>query len=301
MREQKKIAMIGGDERQIYMAHALGRKGFGVSVYGLGACGERICPAVCAETLMDCLADACAIVFPMPASSDGVRVNCPLACDTPPRFSSILDRWNGDLLIGGRLPPVLSSMVGQRQIEMVDLIDDEVLQLKNALPTAEGALSIAMRELPVTIDGVDAAVIGYGRIGEILADKLVALGANVYVYARRKEALTRAALRHAHPMRMTDRDGKSTLCQIPRTCRVVFNTVPHLLFTREVLETLPFACVYIDLASVPGGIDWAAAGELGIRAVWGSALPGKCVPETAGIILADAVAEILTAKGVDLC
>ena len=299
MRGLKRIAVIGGDERQIYLASALARMGWQVAAYGLGNCEERLCPAAAVETLSACVAEASAIVLPMPASVDGVRVSCPLAPDTAPRFTTVLENRNGALVIGGKLPPVLSTLT--QETEQIDLIDDEVLQLKNALPTAEGAISIAMRELPVTIDGIHAAVIGYGRIGEILADKLYALGANVYVYARRKEALTRAALRHAHPMQMVNRDGTSTLGQIPRNCRVIFNTVPHQIFTREVVETLPRACVYIDLASAPGGIDWSAAGELGIRAVWGSGLPGKCVPETAGILLAETVDEILRAKGVDLC
>ena len=82
---------------------------------------------------------------------------------------------------------------------------------------------------------------------------------------------------------------------------MIFNTVPHPLFTRRVLETLPRDCLYIDLASPPGGIDWAAAKELGIPTVWGTALPGRCVPETAGEILAQTLDEILDTEGVNLC
>jgi len=45
----------------------------------------------------------------------------------------------------------------------------------------------------------------------------------------------------------------------------------------------------IDLASAPGGIDLGAAQELGLQCVWGTALPGKHTPESAGIILAQTV------------
>ena len=113
------------------------------------------------------------------------------------------------------------------------------------------------------MDGIHAAVIGYGRIATVLSDKLTALGAQVYLYARKERDLARAAQRHLFPMRLESvRGKKSALCYLPRDCRVIFNTVPYPLFTREVLETIPRNCLYIDLASAPGGIDWAAASDL---------------------------------------
>ena len=85
----------------------------------------------------------------------------------------------------------------------------------------------------------------------------------------------------------------STLAALPPDCRVVFNTVPSVLFDRAVLSHLPLRCLLIDLASAPGGIDRLAAQELGIRNVWGPALPGKCAPDSAGILLARTIGEIL--------
>lgn len=299
MTQRCKIAVIGGDERQIYMARALARKGWDVSVWGLGECEARICPAMLVQTPEEALENARALLLPLPASLDGVRINCPLARDPSLRISNLLNAWEGGLLLGGRLPPVIYSLAEQLPIRTVDYYDDDILQLRNALPTAEGAIAIAMRELPVTLDGICAAVIGYGRIATVLADKLHALGTDVYLYARKPRDLARAALCHLRPMRLSGEGASSSLIRLPRSCRVIFNTVPHPLFTREVLETLPRDCLYIDLASAPGGIDWAAAKELGIHTVWGTALPGKCVPESAGEILADTLDEILNSEGVN--
>lgn len=296
-----KIALLGGDERQIYMARILAQHGWHVCVWGLGESSDRVCPAQTVRTPEEALKDARVIVLPMPASIDGIRVNCPLDRDSSLRFSALLEMWHGELLLGGKLPPVLQSCAKEGGACLIDYYDDENLQLKNALPTAEGALAIAMRELPVMLDGIHAAVIGYGRIGKVLADKLSALGAHVYLYARKPLDLTRAALRHLTPLRLSVDGGRSSLEHLPRDCRVIFNTVPYLLFTREVLEMLPTNCLYIDLASAPGGIDWAAAKELGIKTVWGTALPGKCVPESAGQILAETIELILESKGVNLC
>lgn len=294
------IAVLGGDERQIFMACELARKGWQVSVWGLGDCGDRICPARVAETPQDALKGARAVILPVPSSADGVRVSCPLDADASFRLSAIFDIWKEGVLLGGRLPPILQPYGVSSQVRMIDYCDDDLLQLRNALPTAEGAIAIAMRELPVTIDGIFAAVIGYGRIGTVLADKLHALGAHVYLYARKEKDLARAKLRHLTPMRLSTDGDTNSLTNLPKNCRVVFNTVPHPLLHRSVLETFPRNCLYIDLASAPGGIDWAAARELGIHTVWGTALPGKCVPESAGLILAETVDGMLENE-VSLC
>ena len=298
MTKTVELAILGGDERQIYMARALAQMGWRVSVWGLGDCSSVICPARIAKTPNEALEHARAVILPLPASLDGVRVNCPLDRDASLRLSSIFDVWREGLLLGGRLPPVLQSYKESHSVRLIDYYDDDILQLRNALPTAEGAIAIAMRELPVTVDGISAAVIGYGRIGTVVADKLHALGARVYLYARKQRDLTRASLCHLTPMRLISDEETKSLMRLPRDCRVIFNTVPHVLFTRDVLETLPRDCLYIDLASAPGGIDWGAARNLGIQTVWGTALPGKCVPESAGHILADTVDGILENEGV---
>ena len=55
----------------------------------------------------------------------------------------------------------------------------------NAIPTAEGAIQIAMEEMPVTIHGSKAFVLGFGRVGETLAKMLNGIGAKTYVAARK--------------------------------------------------------------------------------------------------------------------
>ena len=45
------------------------------------------------------------------------------------------------------------------------------------MPTAEGAIQLAMEELPITLHGARVLVIGYGRLGRVLADRLAGLKA----------------------------------------------------------------------------------------------------------------------------
>ena len=294
MATQLKLCVLGGDRRQLAMVQRLSELGYEVFVWGLGACHLEVGNARVCTDWEEAVRESYAVILPLPASTDGVLVNCPMESNgTFLRLSSLLERMDSQILLGGRIGDVLAVQVEQKGIRVVDYFQSELLQLKNALPTAEGAISIAMKELPITIDGLTCAVIGYGRIGMLLAQKLQALGAKVTVYARRREVRALAELYRHHTKALSESDGYADLKQLPCGCRAVFNTVPAWIMTREVLATVPKNCVLIDLASAPGGIDLAAAHELGLRTVWGTALPGKCTPESAGIILAQTVEELL--------
>ena len=161
---------MGGDERQIYMARAMARQGWKIYVWGLGACASRVSPALAVDSYEEALANADIILLPLPASTDSVHVNCPMELQAALRLTTLVEVGHAGMILGGKLPPALCARGAERGIRMIDYYDDELLQIRNAVPTAEGALAIAMRELPVVLDGIYAAVIGYGRIGTVLAD-----------------------------------------------------------------------------------------------------------------------------------
>lgn len=62
---------------------------------------------------------------------------------------------------------------------MVETLDMDEMAILNSVPTAEGAIMMAMQELPITIHGSTAVVVGLGRTGFTLARALLALGARV--------------------------------------------------------------------------------------------------------------------------
>lgn len=281
------IAAFGGDARQGYAIEAL-KKRYEVRVWGMG---ESLRKDVDWKALLQ---GANVLLFPTPASLDGVRIYTPMEnADVSLRLSTVLNAFEGRLVLGGRLPETLYGLAEKKGLDCFDYLDSEILQLKNAMPTAEGAIYLAMQRLSVTLDGCEAAVMGYGRIGELLSQKLCALGASVSVLARRRESLTRAELHHHRGILMRCEDSYAGFDRLPRECRVLFNTVPKRILNREVLERIPRGCLLIDLASSPGGIDFEAAKQMGFEGIWGTALPGKYAPETAGRLLASSLEEIL--------
>jgi len=134
--------------------------------------------------------------------------------------------------------------------------------------------------LPITIHGCTAYVLGFGRTGATLARLLGAMGAKTRVAARRKESLARIAEMTLTPIPF-DQLSKSL-----READAIFNTVPSMVLTGEILENVSPEAVIIDLASAPGGTDFQAADRLGIKAVLAPGLPGRVAPKTAGRILA---------------
>lgn len=298
MYENIKIGLLGGDLRQLALARRLSNVGFETAVWGLGVCTAEIGSAVRCASWKDAVRGSNAVVLPLPASQDGVMLNCPLAPEAELRLTHIIDEVpDGALLLGGKFDASIKQLAHKKSIPLIDYYECEELQIKNALPTAEGALAIAMGELPITIFGCKAAIAGYGRVGKALAKVLCALGAKVTVAARNPEELAWAEINGCTPMRLETKNNVSTLCNLDRQ-DVIFNTVPVRIFDRAVLERLPKDTLLIDLATLPGGVDGTAAKELGFKLIRALSLPGKVAPFTAGNIIGDCIMEILTREGV---
>ena len=126
----------------------------------------------------------------------------------------------------------------------------------------------------------NALVVGLGRCGLPLARSLAALGARVTVAVRRREVRA-----------LAESFGFSTINFDQLQCEAhnydfLFNTVPAPVLTEEILSKVRKDAIIIDIASAPGGTDFAAANRLGIKNFLSLGLPGKVAPITAGKILA---------------
>lgn len=189
----------------------------------------------------------------------------------------------GCVIVGGDLPESLGGF---------DYLKDEAFLYDNARITAEGAVVLLGESTRGTLLGMDVAVIGMGRIAECLCPLLRAVGASVTVYARRPEALARARALGAQTVCFSD-----ALPACAAQHDAVCNTVPHVLFGRELLASASQDAILLELASAPGGFDLNAIGQLGLTHVNGQGLPGKYAPRAAGELIARYVMERL--KGGD--
>lgn len=289
------LALLGGDSRQISLAKRLAREGVFVRTFGI-PCNEPCAQIVPFEDWREAIEGACAILLPLPASSDGRRVHLPLAGDgKAPLVREVLEAARALPVIGGRFSPAIKALAEEMGVTLYDFFESEELQVKNAVLTAEGAVSILMRELPVTVSGLSVAITGFGRVSKALVRLLLGMGAAVTVGARRESDVLAARALGCKAVRLTDAGAVLTLCS---GSSVVFNTVPHWLFTESVLSKMNDKPLMIDLASAPGGFDPAAASARGIRVIWALSLPGKYAPESAGEVIAETVLTYLRREAI---
>lgn len=282
------VVVAGGDRRDEILMTALAQTGAQVVAVGYSRVPEGLDIRI-ERSLTVAVATADAVIAPMSSTDTAGKIKAvpdptvELVLDRP-LFSKM--RRDTPLLIGIAQPIIrsLSQEFGIRVIELAEV--DEIATL-NSIPTAEGALQRAMEELPVTIHGTRTAVLGFGRCGITLARMLQALGAQTYVVARNAAQLARAYEMGTHAVPWVE------LASLLPTCGLIFNTVPARVLDRTLLEKLDPETVIIDIASAPGGTDFAAAQALGIKAFLELGLPGRVAPKTAGQILAQCVPPLL--------
>ena len=292
MYTDRKIGIIGGDERQLVCAKELACLGFECAMYGFDLCREPYDFATRCRTVDDAVNASAVVLLPLPVSADGVTLNMPLSTDCI-TLKELFSKFEKDQLIAlGKADDKLKSLAKKRECVICDYYDREELQIANAVPTAEGALALAIEEMPITLLNAKALVIGYGRIGKVLCHLLNALHADVTAAARKFSDFAWINSNGYHPVHIRELPTAVTQAD------VIFNTVPHLVLGREILQGIHRDTLVIDLASKPGGVDFDAAKELGVNVIWALSLPGKTAPVSAGKIICDSVVNLMKEKGV---
>ncbi|MCL2772407.1 MAG: dipicolinate synthase subunit DpsA [Oscillospiraceae bacterium] len=287
MKNDIKIGVVGGDLRQLVAAQELAEEGYEVAVYGFEEYTGSFGMATRCVSVEDAIRKADFIVLPLPYSNDKIHLNMPLSqseIHLEDIFALIEQR---QIVVGGRFDSVAENLAAEKKLKLIDYYGREDFTVLNAIPTAEGAINIAMQELPVTVSNSKSLIIGFGRIGKILAHKLYGLNTEVYVAARRYEDF---AWIEAFGYKGV---GYDVLEEYLEKFDVVFNTVPALMLDEKRLKKLRPDAIIIDLASNPGGIDFTAAKTLGRNVIWALSLPGKYAPITAGKILAKTIRIIM--------
>ena len=274
----KRILIIGGDSRVDYLSKALSEDGFDVRKFE----GE--------EPLKNAIDKCDAVVLGLPASRDDKTVDAPSLKEEVLLKDLFRLMGKNKLLLAGKMSDGMKAVADVFGTRWVDYFMRDELEILNAIPTSEGAVQIAMEEMPITIFGSNALVTGFGKVGEPLAVMLKHLGANVTVCARRASQRAKA---RTMGLRAVD---FSYLGDCIAESDVVFNTVPEKIITGE---SLLFAknTLIIDLASKPGGVDMEKAKDLGVKVIWALGLPGKVAPVTSGNFIKETILNIFSESG----
>jgi dipicolinate synthase subunit A len=283
---EKSITVVGGDLRIVKLIEMFNEDGYKVYTYALENSEEllnlgavEMCP-----TLEEAVSYSKVVVGPVPLSSDRKRLSAPFGRNNV-NLDEFMETIKGKYLIAGNIS--IGDQLEKYDIKYIDLLKREEFSVLNTIATAEGTIQIAMEETQRTVHGSNVLVMGFGRIGKVLATMLYGIGAKVYSEARKDEDIAWIKAYGYNPIHLNDLNehlGKFD---------IIINTIPFQVLDKDRLELVNPEVVIIDIASNPGGVDRFAAKQKGIKLIWALSLPGKVAPISSAEFIKETIYHIL--------
>lgn len=274
----RKLLVAGGDGRMLRMARMLAGDGFDVSTLGLVSGDEKTAGIASAEALL----------FPYPFAVRDGRVPTLTGLTLHPEDVLESARPGAALLAGRGLEPCLEAPeTHAKGFGLFRYESSPAFLERNAELSAEGTLLQAMGRTGDALPDMTVLVTGYGRFGRALAQKLRALGADVWVAARREEQRLAARSDEMRAVALSELPG------LAGRMDMVLNTIPARVLGPDTLAALPKGTWLLELASAPYGFDRDAAAALGLSVEVLPALPARYAPRSAARALKQVSLELL--------
>mgnify|MGYP000875659059 FL=1 len=287
----RKYTVIGGDLRNVKLAEAISSDGSQVNLYGFKNAGFETKLSE-NEDLQAAIDDSEIVIGPIPCSNDNETLNAPFHTEKIQMNEVFRTMKKNQLFIAGRISDKIAHLAQACNVYTIDILEREEMAVLNAVPTAEGVIQIAMEELPITLNGSKALIMGFGRVGKVLSKMLSGIGAEVYIEARKYSDIAWIKAYGHIPVYISD------IKQYLGEMDIIINTIPFKILDEALLSHVGAECLIIDIASKPGGVDFDKAAELGIKVIWALSLPGKVAPVTAAGYIKQTVYNIIEELGV---
>ena len=259
----------GGDRRSYWAVRFLRDRGLPLQTYGVPGLEDGSIPEKLSILMLP---------FPIPPSMEALH-----------RLSPAIKE--GTLVFGGKFGPH-RDLLEKAGAKVIDLYNTEPLTTLNAAATAEGAIRLLIGSAEITLSGSRCLVIGTGRIGMLLGEKLHALGAEVTLSARSEKDRAMICARNLRA------EETGVYAKGLETYDFVINTVPAAVLSRAQLARLRKDCVLLELASSPGGFSREDCKDLGLNPLHGPGLPGQFFPKTAGILYGESLLHAMKKEGI---
>lgn len=282
--QEKKITILGGDLRIVKLAEMLVKDGYEVYSYGMEK-AEKVEMVKC-STIEEAVQASDMVIGPLPLSSNGVTINAPFS-EEKIEWRNVIEKLQGKTFIAGAIRQEVYQFAEGKEIQFVDLLKREELSVLNAISTAEGAIQIAISETAQTLHGSNILVLGFGRIGKILAKMLDGMGAKVACEARKSSDLAWIQAYGYEPIHLKNLDENLHRFDI------IINTIPFVVIDEHNIDQIKKEALIIDLASNPGGVDKQEVKKHNLKFVWALSLPGKVAPVTSAQYIKETLYNVL--------
>lgn len=279
----KTISFIGGDLRIIKLIEQYRKENKIIKTFGLENSIE-VHKSEKFNNISECIEQSELVISSVPFSKDGKNVFMPFS-ENELSIDDLFCNLGNKTLIAGSVNKYISDKF--KNLKIIDLIEIEELTISNVIATAEGAIQIAMENTQHTIHNSDILILGFGRIGKILAKDLQALSARVTCEARKTSDLSWIRAYGYKELDLKDLDKHLN------EFNIIFNTIPFLILDKDRLKNVNKNCLIIDLSSKPGGVDFAECEKLRIKSILALGLPGKVAPLTSAKYIKNVIDKII--------
>lgn len=286
-------AVVGGDIRQVYLTEELAGHQNRICHYALAAEPDKnkypdASHVVAASSLEHACEYSSCIICPIPLSKSGSYLNQNGLTEDLSLKSLLVALQPEQYLFGGCIPEDFRNSAIEKGVYTFDLMQNNTLAIYNTIATAEGAICEAISKSPINLNKSRCAVLGYGKCGRTLVSYLKGLFCHTYACSNNPGEQAQAAI-------ISDSTGDlKDFKKCAGEFDFVFNTIPSLVITADILADMKDSVTIIDIASAPGGVDYQSAKNLGRTALLVPGLPGKYAPSSSARALKESIETILS-------
>lgn len=280
--------VLGGDLRNVKLAGMLADDGNKVYSFGQERSDEVLDDGRIEKcsSLKQALEKSQVIIAPVPFSGNSESINTPFS-DEKIMIEELLKNNKGKIFISGSIKDDIKKKLDENYMQVVDIMKRDDLAILNTIATAEGTIEVAIKNTDKILQGSRVLVLGFGRVGKIVANKFSKLSAIVTCAARKVSDLAWIKAYGYNSLNIND------MLYDLNEFDIIINTVPQTIIKERELKHMDSEVLLIDLASTPGGIDGKMATSMGLKFIWALALPGRIAPSSSAKFIKDTVYNIL--------
>lgn len=260
------ICVIGGDLRNFFLAKLLSKEKHEVKVYGF----EKIENFKECETYENMISSSEIVVLPIPFTKDKKTINMPLS-NRNIRIQELAYHLENKTIFVGNMPEDIQEILKEKQNEVIDFMKKEEFAVLNAIPTAEATIEIILKNTNKILQGSHCLILGFGRIGSVLAHKLQGLAVDVTCMVTNE---IEKAWATAYGYQTITIEKLQNYYTKIKQYDIIINTIPKIIFEEE-LKEIKKETLVIDLASKSYGIDRKIVKEENINFIEALGLPRK--------------------------
>ena len=274
------FGILGGDLRSFFLAKQLSKEKNEVKIYGF----EKIENLKQQESYETILLNSNVIILPIPLTRDKSTLNMPFS-NQKIEIKELINKLENKKIFVGNIPTEIKNQLEEKNNKVIDFMEKEEFAILNAIPTAEATIEIILKHTKKILQASECLIMGYGRIGKVLAHKLKGMSAKVTCMIT-NEVEKAWAIAYGHDI-ITIQNLKNNFAKV-KQFDVIINTIPTNILYEE-LKQLKKETLIIDLASKPYGIDRKLVEQEKLNFVEALGLPGKSAPTTSAKYMKDII------------